>query len=113
MFNVTTEIYENFVESFVEEGTTEEILFIGFASETGEVLSERMREIRKGESRSKEILDELSDVLWYISAITKRRGFSVVDLMTHSILKLEDRALNGKKSKTKGYLTLKNKKGDT
>lgn len=93
------EVYEDCALSFVEEGTTEEILFTGFSSECGEVMSERQREVRKKENRSSEIVDELSDVLWYITVIANKRGLSLAELMLHSINKLEDRALNGKKSK--------------
>ena len=59
-----TGIYNSVAMQFVEKGTTDEILFTGLASEVGEVMSERMREVRKGEERTKEIMDELSDVLW-------------------------------------------------
>lgn len=110
---ITNEVYEVISQQFLREGTTEEVLFEGLGEESGEVLAERLKEISKNQDRSYKIKDELSDVLWYITSIAINRGFSLSDLMTHSILKLEDRSLNGKKHKKKGYLTLKNKQGET
>lgn len=110
---ITNEVYEVISQQFLRAGTTEEILFEGLSSESSEVVAERLKEISKNQDRSYKIKDELSDVLWYITAIAMNRGFSLGDLMNHSILKLEDRALNGKKHKKKRYLTLKNKQGET
>lgn len=90
-------VYEDLVMTFLEESTTNETLFTGLASETGEVMSERMHEVRHGKEKTEEILDELSDVLFYVVTIANRRGSNLKQLMTHSIVKLEDRALNGKR----------------
>lgn len=94
-----TEVYNELVMAFFEEGTNDEILFTGFASECGEVMSERMKEVRKGLDRTEQIKDEMSDVLWFITVIARQRGINLKDLMTHNIMKLENRALNPKKSK--------------
>ena len=94
-----TGIYNSVAMQFVEKGTTDEILFTGLASEVGEVMSERMREVRKGEERTKEIIDELSDVLWFVTVIAQQRGYSLKDLMLHNVNKLEDRLHNGKKNR--------------
>jgi NTP pyrophosphatase (non-canonical NTP hydrolase) len=92
-----TEVYNDMVMDFFERGTTDEILFTGLASECGEVMSERMKEVRKSVNRTEEIIDELSDVLWFVTVIAKQRGVSLKELMKHNIDKLEDRALNGKR----------------
>lgn len=91
-----TEVYNDMVMDFFERGTNDEILFTGFASECGEVMSERMKEVRKSVNRTDEIIDELSDVLWFVTVIAKQRGVSLKELMKHNIDKLEERALNGK-----------------
>ena len=94
--NFKTELYNDFVMDFFEEGTTDEILFSGLASEVGEVMQERTREVRKGENKTKEILDELSDVLWYVTVIAHKRGCSLKELMSHNYTKLELRRLGNK-----------------
>ena len=93
---INSEVYTNLALQFVEKGTTDETLFTGFSSESGEVMKDRMKEVRKGLDRTVEILDELSDVLWYITVIAHKRGKSLHDLMDHGINKLENRLLNGK-----------------
>jgi NTP pyrophosphatase (non-canonical NTP hydrolase) len=50
-------------------------------------------------SSSEEIVDELGDVLWYVTMLANRMGSSLEEVMKSSIEKLEDRALNGKKGK--------------
>ena len=89
-------IYDDLAIDYLEDGTTDEILFTGLASEVGEVLSERMKEVRISVDldRSKEIIDELSDILWYITVIGHRRGTNISQLMKHNLDKLERRALN-------------------
>ena len=92
-----TEVYNDMVMDFFERGTNDEILFTGLASECGEVMSERMKEVRKSVNRTDEIIDELSDVLWFVTVIAKQRGVTLKELMKHNIDKLEERALNGKR----------------
>lgn len=91
-----TEIYNAIAVDFIEKGTTQETLYTGFVSEVGEVMIERMKEVRKGEDRSSHIVDELSDVLWYITVLAKERGYTLKDLMAANICKLELRLLNPK-----------------
>jgi NTP pyrophosphatase (non-canonical NTP hydrolase) len=89
--------YENKAYHFLEEGTTYETLFTGFSAEVGEVMSERVKETRTGNLQCDEVfVDELSDVLWYITMIARSRGHSLKDLMKHGINKLEHRAIHGK-----------------
>jgi NTP pyrophosphatase (non-canonical NTP hydrolase) len=91
-----TEVYNEIALQFIETGTSDETLFTGFASEAGEVMKDRMKEVRKGLTRDTEILDELSDVLWYITVIANKRGKTLKDLMKHNINKLEVRILENK-----------------
>jgi len=79
------------IARFFEEGTTEETLFLGLASEVGEVMQARVKETRKGLECTAEIADELGDVLWYVSTIAQSRGYSLGDIMQDVLDKLEVR----------------------
>ena len=76
------------IARFFEEGTTEETLFLGLASEVGEVMQSRVKETRKGLECTAEIADELGDVLWYIAIIAQSRGYSLGDIMQDVLDKL-------------------------
>ena len=94
-----TEIYEELATMFEYEGTPEEVLMTGLSSEVGEVQAEWLKERRKDRpdsDRTEHLLDELSDVLWYVSRIAARRGTNLHALMRRNIVKLEERELNGK-----------------
>jgi len=99
MTNDKTTIYEAEAERFEYSGVSEAILMTGLSSEVGEVQAEWLKEQRldrpDGE-RDEGILDELSDVLWYVARIAARRGSSLEALMRRGIIKLENRELNGK-----------------
>ena len=94
-----TKTYEHLIKDFLEKNTTQETLFTGLASEFGEVMSERVKETRNQMEKSKEILDELSDVLWYVTSIANSRGYTLGQLMIDNYLKLEKRNTQGKKEK--------------
>ncbi|QBQ72802.1 nucleotide pyrophosphohydrolase domain protein [Roseobacter phage CRP-7] len=94
-----TKTYEHLIQDFLEKNTTQETLFTGLASEFGEVMSERVKETRNQMEKSKEILDELSDVLWYITSIANSRGYTLGQLMIDNYLKLEKRSTEGKEEK--------------
>ena len=96
-----TKTYEHLIKDFLEKNTTQETLFTGLASEFGEVMSERVKETRNQMEKSKEILDELSDVLWYVTSIANSRGYTLGQLMIDNYLKLEKRSTQGKE-KTNG-----------
>ena len=85
------------IARFFEDGTTEETLFLGLASEVGEVMQSRVKETRKGLECTAEIADELGDVLWYIATIAQSRGYSLGDIMQDVVDKLTVRQEN------KGY----------
>jgi NTP pyrophosphatase (non-canonical NTP hydrolase) len=88
---MNTEKFQNEVARFYEEETTEETLFLGLASEVGEVMQARVKETRKGLECTAEILDELGDVLWYVSTISQSRGYSLADIMKDVLDKLSVR----------------------
>ena len=83
--------FEYETRRFFEEGTTEETLFLGLASEVGEVMQARVKETRKGLECTAEIADELGDVLWYVSTIAQSRGYSLADIMQDVVDKLKIR----------------------
>ena len=94
-----TKTYEHLIKDFLEKNTTQETLFTGLASEFGEVMSERVKETRNQMEKSKEILDELSDVLWYVTSIANSRGYTLGQLTIDNYLKLEKRNTQGKEEK--------------
>lgn len=83
--------FEYRIKRFFEEGTTEETLFAGLASEVGEVMQSRVKETRKNMECTAEILDEIGDVLWYICAIAQSRNYSLEEVMKDVIEKLSKR----------------------
>jgi NTP pyrophosphatase (non-canonical NTP hydrolase) len=91
-----SKLYERLIKDFVEKDTTQETLFAGLSSEVGEVLGERVKETRNSLEKSTEILDELGDVLWYITVIAASRGSSLGQLMINNYYKLEQRKITGK-----------------
>jgi NTP pyrophosphatase (non-canonical NTP hydrolase) len=103
---IKVDIYETQAADFEKEGTSEEVLFMGIASEVGELVGEHLEEVRvdrDGKDCTEEVLDELSDVLWYVARIAARRGSNLESLMMRNLVKLGDRELNGKKHyKNKG-----------
>ena len=48
------------------------------------------------EEFKKEVMDECSDVLWYLAAIAKDFGFTLDDMAQHNIAKLASRQARGK-----------------
>jgi len=86
--------------SYIAPGTPTEVFYSGLASEVGEVLAERVKELRpdRGDIDNTEaVLDELSDVLWYITVLAWTRGASLESLMGRNLIKLQERQLIGKK----------------
>ena len=64
-------------------------------SELGKGLVEEAKEVVDADTL-KEVLDELGDVLWYVSTIANEKGYTLEDLMVRNINKLERRAKYGK-----------------
>ena len=69
---------------------------LGLAGETGEVSDIVKKYMFQGHQLEKEkILDECSDVLWYLTLTVKSIGYSLNDVMEHNIEKLKKRYPNG------------------
>jgi len=86
--------------SYVAPGTPTEVFYQGLASEVGEVLAERVKELRPDREdidNTEAVLDELSDVLWYVTVLAWTRGASLESLMGRNLVKLQERQLKGKK----------------
>ena len=69
---------------------------IGLANEAGEVLGHTKKMIRDDngiltEERRKKILDETSDVAWYMARICTELGITLEELFDINYTKLEDR----------------------
>jgi NTP pyrophosphatase (non-canonical NTP hydrolase) len=47
-------------------------------------------------SDNENFIEEVGDVLWYLSTLCKDKGFTLEDAMMNNINKLEMRKLNGK-----------------
>ena len=90
--------YQDLAMDYLVEGTSEAVLIAGLGSECGEVLAEWVKEERVDRSdtdNTAELISELSDVLWYVTALAHQRGVSLEYLMKRNLGKLELRALNG------------------
>jgi NTP pyrophosphatase (non-canonical NTP hydrolase) len=92
------EIYEEFVDSMIQmEGTQKEELSwatLGLTSEAGEVAGELEKMLRKNEpidAREDKIFDEVSDVLFYCSAVLRALGRTMDECIEHNIDKLVKR----------------------
>ena len=98
--NMNCQLYEKMALEFykpghryhVSEGTllyTLHYLFQG--------LNEEVEEVIEAESLE-DTLDELGDVLWYVTIIANKMGVSLDKVMMRNINKLEIRELGGKKN---------------
>ena len=64
---------------------------IALAGEIGEVCNEIKKEIRNKENRGDKVLLELGDSLHYLTALAHSYGFTLRDVMSANIVKLENR----------------------
>lgn len=66
------------------------IYSLGLAGETGEVVEPIKKHLGHGHPLDPEaLLVELGDVMWYIAAIATELGFSLSDIATRNLLKLQ------------------------
>ena len=81
------------------EATQEQNLIngcLGLSGETGEVNDIVKKYMFQGHELEKErILDECSDILWYLTLTVKSIGYNLNDAMEHNIEKLKKRYPNG------------------
>lgn len=73
---------------------------IGLANESGELLGKFKKLIRDDnliltEERRQSMIDESSDVLWYLAAVADALGTTLEDIAIHNIDKLTDRKKRG------------------
>jgi NTP pyrophosphatase (non-canonical NTP hydrolase) len=86
-----SELYERLALDFFNPGhRNHESLPQGLIEEALEVMD------AEGNGTRQDLLDELGDVLWYITVMAKQEGSSLDELMRLNYFKLEKRAINGK-----------------
>jgi NTP pyrophosphatase (non-canonical NTP hydrolase) len=93
---MNTEVYEYIAFQFYEDKHRHcDHLGRGLAEEVEEVC----QELYDNKGRDREAyLDELADVLWYVTVMSMVEGENLESLMKRNIYKLEDRILNGKRN---------------
>ena len=65
---------------------------IGLNEEAGEVAGLLKKHVYRNKTRTDEQwIDELGDVLWYLTAVTVIKGFTLEDIWQHNVEKLEAR----------------------
>ena len=64
---------------------------LGLAGEAGEVADVVKKSIRDGESRPVRFVEELGDVLWYLTSLAGQMGFSIEELASLNYQKLHER----------------------
>jgi NTP pyrophosphatase (non-canonical NTP hydrolase) len=65
---------------------------LGLAEEAGEVAGLATRELCKQRPQTPDAwLEELGDVLWYLTAAAACQGYTLEDLYNYNVKKLEDR----------------------
>ncbi len=91
--------FEAMVRKLRYKGTQEmpiEVAAMGLAGEAGEVADLLKKASWHGKELSlQELTKELSDVLWYLTAIGQIYGISLTDIMATNIAKLEARYPGG------------------
>lgn len=64
----------------------------GLNEEAGEVAGLLKKQVYRGKTRTDEQwMDELGDVLWYLTAVAVIKGFTLEDIWQHNVEKLEAR----------------------
>jgi len=93
---MNSEIYEKIALQFFNPGHRHhDDLVTGLREEAAEVRDAISLGTRK------QVLDELSDVLWYVTVMANSEGSSLSEIMKINYEKLESRSLNGKNSNNK------------
>lgn len=81
-------------DAFVDEmwlGEDHKYCAIALGGETGEVLNEVKKEIRERSNRTKEVLLEIGDTLFYLTRLAHFYGRSLNDVIKMNVEKLEAR----------------------
>ena len=86
-----SEVYERLaLDFFTPKHRNHESLAKGLIEEANEVKDAHDTGVRK------DLLDELGDVLWYITIMANQQGSTLEELMKMNYYKLEGRTINGK-----------------
>jgi NTP pyrophosphatase (non-canonical NTP hydrolase) len=64
---------------------------LGLAGETGEFADAVKKQIRDGVTTPMKLIDELGDVLWYLTFLSGQLGYSIEELATTNYEKLHKR----------------------
>lgn len=64
---------------------------LGLAGEAGEFADLVKKQIRGDASHPSQMIDELGDVLWYVTSLAGQLGFSIEELASLNYQKLHDR----------------------
>lgn len=94
--STVSQAYQEFVGKSVFEGKSfdeqETIFALGVAGEAGEVAELKKKQLDRGKLiNPQELVLELGDVLWYITALARLHGFTLEYVMTANKAKLEAR----------------------
>jgi NTP pyrophosphatase (non-canonical NTP hydrolase) len=83
------------------EKVHEVIPFLGIIGETGSVVAELKKRLRDGENYSgynKQIIEELGDVLWYVSTIAAQYDIKLEEIAQKNLEKIKERWIENDKS---------------
>jgi NTP pyrophosphatase (non-canonical NTP hydrolase) len=90
--------YQSFVQDTKRYDERFRLIYpvLGLTSEAGEVAGKLKKILRDGDGeiddeRRMALIDELSDVLWYVTCCADDLSLSLHDLAVHNVQKLEDR----------------------
>jgi NTP pyrophosphatase (non-canonical NTP hydrolase) len=64
---------------------------LGLAGEAGEFADQVKKQIRDGESRVMRQVEELGDVLWYLTSLAGQLGYTLAELASINYNKLSER----------------------
>jgi NTP pyrophosphatase (non-canonical NTP hydrolase) len=94
--------YQSFVVTSKKYDSSFAILYpvLGLASEAGEVAGKLKKTLRDfngkiDEEQRNKLIDEISDVLWYVTACVDDLGFTLEELAEYNYTKISGRLRNG------------------
>lgn len=95
---LTWDVYQSFVQSTKQYSDQFRLMYpvLGLASEAGEVAGKVKKILRDkdgaiGDEEVKKIVDELSDVLWYVTCVADDLGVPLEIVARVNVQKLSDR----------------------
>lgn len=102
-FNTMIKEYQEFTRTTAQYPKDQAIIYctLGLMNEAGEVGGKVKKVIRDHENNFNDpeqiakIIDELSDLFWYSFRLADELGVSVEDVLSHNMVKLQDRLNRG------------------